>query len=222
MSPLARGVACAVACALLGVAAAQAGDFTARAVVTHVVDGDTIDVRLTNGKSERIRVLGIDTPERGACWASNATSAARRLAHGKRVTLVGDATQDTRDRYGRLLAYVWLPGGKDLGFQLVAGGHARPYVFERPFRRLRAYEIAEALGHGKGLWGCGAAPAASLLAQPSCHPSYEGACLDPGASDYDCAGGSGNGPRYTGAVRVVGSDEFGLDGDGDGLGCESG
>lgn len=55
--------------------------------------------------------------------------------------------------------------------------------------------------------------------QSPCHPSYEGACLDqPG--DYDCAGGSGNGPNYTGSVRVVGPDVYDLDRDGDGLGCE--
>ena len=44
-------------------------------------------------------------------------------------------------------------------------------------------------------------------------------CLHP-ASDYDCAGGSGNGPRYTGTVRVTGSDPYGLDSDNDGWGCE--
>ena len=56
--------------------------------------------------------------------------------------------------------------------------------------------------------------------QSSCHPSYQGACLLIGAGDYDCAGGSGNGPNYTGRVTVVGFDEFRLDGDGDGVGCE--
>ena len=56
--------------------------------------------------------------------------------------------------------------------------------------------------------------------EPACHPSYAGACLDPGASDYDCAGGSGNGPKYTGRVTVVGPDVFDLDRDGDGIGCE--
>ena len=53
-----------------------------------------------------------------------------------------------------------------------------------------------------------------------CHTSYTGACLDPSASDYDCAGGSGDGPKYTGTVQVVGPDVYGLDGDGDGIGCE--
>ena len=54
---------------------------------------------------------------------------------------------------------------------------------------------------------------------PSCHPGYSG-CLKPNAGDYDCAGGSGNGPNYTGAVQVYGSDPFGLDRGHDGWGCE--
>jgi hypothetical protein len=53
----------------------------------------------------------------------------------------------------------------------------------------------------------------------SCHPSYSG-CLKQNAGDYDCSGGSGNGPNYTGRVRVYGSDPFGLDRDNDGWGCE--
>jgi hypothetical protein len=53
-----------------------------------------------------------------------------------------------------------------------------------------------------------------------CDPNYVGACLDPNSYDYDCAGGSGDGPDYTGPVTVVGSDHYGLDADGDGQGCE--
>ncbi|HET8815083.1 MAG TPA: hypothetical protein VFM51_09030 [Solirubrobacterales bacterium] len=53
-----------------------------------------------------------------------------------------------------------------------------------------------------------------------CDPNYSGACLDPYASDYDCAGGSGDGPEYTGSVTVVGEDHYGLDADSDGIGCE--
>jgi resuscitation-promoting factor RpfB len=55
---------------------------------------------------------------------------------------------------------------------------------------------------------------------PTCDPNYSGACV-PIASDVDCAGGSGNGPAYvSGPVKVVGVDIYGLDGDGDGYGCE--
>jgi resuscitation-promoting factor RpfB len=53
-----------------------------------------------------------------------------------------------------------------------------------------------------------------------CDPNYSGACV-PIASDVDCAGGSGNGPAYVqGPVQVVGTDIYGLDRDGDGIGCE--
>jgi hypothetical protein len=54
-----------------------------------------------------------------------------------------------------------------------------------------------------------------------CDPSYDGACLDASASDYDCEGGTGDGPEYTGTVTVIGDDHFGLDRDGDGVACES-
>lgn len=53
-----------------------------------------------------------------------------------------------------------------------------------------------------------------------CDPNYSGACLDPAAYDYDCEGGSGDGPEYTGTVSVVGEDHYGLDSDSDGTGCE--
>lgn len=73
-----------------------------------------------------------------------------------------------------------------------------------------------------------AAPAAVLVPTPkptpkapvsNCHSGYSG-CLKKNAGDYDCAGGSGNGPNYTGRVEVYGSDPFDLDRDGDGVGCE--
>jgi hypothetical protein len=54
-----------------------------------------------------------------------------------------------------------------------------------------------------------------------CDPNYAGACLRPDVSDYDCEGGSGDGPYYTGYVEVVGDDHYDLDRDGDGIACES-
>jgi hypothetical protein len=55
----------------------------------------------------------------------------------------------------------------------------------------------------------------------NCDPNYAGACLKPDVSDYDCAGGSGDGPYYTGYVEVIGDDHYELDRDGDGVACES-
>jgi micrococcal nuclease len=214
--------------ALLSVAAGAAPDgaFTLRGTVMHVVDGDTIDVLLTSGKRERIRLIGIDAPERGACYSAKATARMRALAQSQKVVLKGDATQATRDRYKRLLAYVWLPGGKDLGYQLVAGGFAKVYVYDRAFRRLSAYRNAESSAKGStaGQWKACAAPAPTPPPAPApppappagnCHPSYS-PCL-PIVGDLDCADIRALGVA---PVRVLGSDPYRLDGDNDGYGCE--
>ncbi len=62
-------------------------------------------------------------------------------------------------------------------------------------------------------------PPEPVVQKSECHSSYSG-CLKANAGDYDCAGGSGNGPNYTGKVEVIGPDVFDLDRDGDGWGCE--
>jgi endonuclease YncB( thermonuclease family) len=87
-------------------------------VVTHVVDGDTVDVEGVG----RIRVIGIDTPERGACGYDSATLAMAALVLGESVTLVPGAAEDV-DRYGRLLRYVDV-AGTDAGLSLIEDGWA--------------------------------------------------------------------------------------------------
>jgi beta-lactam-binding protein with PASTA domain len=68
-----------------------------------------------------------------------------------------------------------------------------------------------------------APPPPSTAPSRNCDPSYPDVCLDPNAEDYDCAGGSGNGPRYVeGPIRVRPPDPFDLDREGDGWGCERG
>jgi endonuclease YncB( thermonuclease family) len=207
---------------LVGLAsAATREEFTQRGVVTRVVDGDTVDVRLASGRNERVRLLGIDAAERGACFAASATERARQLALSKPVVLRGDRTQDTRDRYGRLLAYVWLPGGRDLGYQLVAGGFAKVYVYRHPFQRLSAYRSAESRAKSApaGTWkACGGTIRPVVPTPPpagNCHPSYT-PCL-PIVGDLDCADVRALGVA---PVRVNGSDPYRLDGDDDGFGCE--
>jgi hypothetical protein len=66
-----------------------------------------------------------------------------------------------------------------------------------------------------------APPPPTTTPSRNCDPSYPDACLDPDAVDYDCAGGSGDGPKYVeGPIRVLPPDPFDLDRDGDGWGCE--
>jgi hypothetical protein len=63
-------------------------------------------------------------------------------------------------------------------------------------------------------------PGSNAARGGDCHPSYAGACLKPESSDYDCKGGGGDGPDYIGGVvRVVGRDDYQLDGNGDGKAC---
>jgi hypothetical protein len=90
-------------------------------------------------------------------------------------------------------------------------------------RRQRAEakrQRAEARRRRQELEEQSAPPPPEPEATASCHPSYE-PCLDPNAGDYDCDGGSGDGPMYTGSVTVTGPDDYDLDRDGDGTGCDS-
>src|SRR3954467_15339264 len=115
--------------------AGNTGAFAYAGRVVHVVDGDTVDVLLKSSKKVRVRVIGIDTPERGDCYFDAATARMSQLAYAKSVVLRGDATQATHDRYSRLLAYVDV-GKHDAGATLVREGYARVYIFDRPFQRV--------------------------------------------------------------------------------------
>jgi micrococcal nuclease len=201
------GIVLALVCAPLAVGAGE-GSFTLHGRVSYAVDGDTLQVALASGRRERVRLIGIDTPEVGECGYRAATLETRRLATGKQVVLRGDATQATRDRYGRLLAYVWLPGGRDLGYQVLRAGLARVYVYDRPFARLDAYRRAEREGRSR------VPRCAAPVATSRCDPSYPGVCIPPPPPDLDCAD-----VPYR-AFAVTGADPHRFDGDGDGVGCE--
>jgi endonuclease YncB( thermonuclease family) len=131
------------------VASAQAS--TAR--VVRVVDGDTLEVRLTTGQTVTVRLIGIDTPETKKpgtpveCGGLDATARMRKLAFshgiGRTVTVTSDPTQDRVDRFGRLLAYV--DGARvDFGRTMISSGWARTYVFKRDFGRVAGYRRAQA------------------------------------------------------------------------------
>jgi micrococcal nuclease len=144
--------------------------------VTHVVDGDTAYVRFSNGTVEKVRFLGVDTPETElsrnrpneydhitdmGCltrWGLKAEDFTRRELQGKYVYLVFDLISPRRGYYGRLLAYIYLSNGTDFTEELVRLGYARVYV-EGKFEKKDEYlkDQIEAIQKGKGLWGaCGA------------------------------------------------------------------
>jgi micrococcal nuclease len=90
--------------------------------VIDVVDGDTIDVRGADGREERVRIAGVDTPERGQCGFGPASSAMAALVLGEEVELIA-GSRDDRDRYDRIIRYVDVDG-VDAGLTLIEEGLA--------------------------------------------------------------------------------------------------
>ena len=190
-----------------------------------------------------MRLIGIDTPETRhpdkpvQCFGPAASARLKRLLPtGRRVTLVTDPSQDTRDRYGRLLAYVYRPGKSgprgSVNFALVGTGHAKVYVHGGVrFAHAGAFFQAQSRARTArtGLWGPPClgnttkpdpsvrAPAATPTPAPSgdgCDPHYAGACIPVSPPDIDC----GEIPDRN--FGVVGTDVHNLDADHNGIACE--
>jgi micrococcal nuclease len=140
-----------------------------RARITDVVDGDTIKVRADGGERQTytVRLIGIDTPETKRpgvgieCGGPEASSQMLKLAftdggRGRRVTLRTDPTQDTFDRYDRLLAYVATRAGVQLQTRMLSAGWATTYVYNgHPFQRVKRFRNAEKRARvaGRGVYG---------------------------------------------------------------------
>lgn len=134
------------------------------AVVDRVVDGDTVVVSVA-GERERIRLIGVDTPETVKpdapvdCYGPEASAfTTSALPEGSTVWLEDDASQGDADRYDRLLRYVWSPDGTMLNEQLVAGGYGREDTYDDAYRYRDRFVAAEASAEASrvGLWGaCG-------------------------------------------------------------------
>jgi endonuclease YncB( thermonuclease family) len=120
-----------------------------RAEVTHIVDGDTLDV-LLNGTEERVRIFGVDTPERGERCFREASDRLSELADDT-VLLVPDARN--RDPSGRLLRYLYTPAGLSIDAMLIADGFAHAWTRDGALREpLMALE-EHAMSAGAGcLW----------------------------------------------------------------------
>lgn len=149
--------------ALVGCASGPADVATTEpgvAVVTAIVDGDTLAVEVA-GREERVRLLGIDTPESVApdrpvqCFGPEAAQALAGLAPvGTRVRLVLD--QEARDRYGRLLVYAYRDDDQlFLNRWLVAEGFAATLTYEPNTAHAADFAGLEvsARSAGRGLWG---------------------------------------------------------------------
>jgi endonuclease YncB( thermonuclease family) len=125
--------------------------------VERVVDGDTF-IAVVAGRRERIRLIGVDTPETVdpdrpvQPYGKQASNFAKHMLTGRTVRIMGDV--EPRDRYGRLLAYVWLPDGTFWNALLAAEGYAQlitippDVTYAGLFRGL----VDEARSADRGLW----------------------------------------------------------------------
>jgi endonuclease YncB( thermonuclease family) len=123
-------------------------------------DGDTITVNM-NGRAETIRFIGVDTPETHdprknvQCGGPQAAAYTRqRISEFGRVRLQSDPLSSNRDRYDRLLRYVYLPDGTLMNETLITNGYGFAYTYF-PFTKtaLFAKDEAQAMKAKKGLWG---------------------------------------------------------------------
>lgn len=133
--------------------------------VARVIDGDTINVFI-DSTSETVRFIGINTPETVRpgepveCFGKEASEETRKLLAGKLIYLETDSSQDTYDKYGRLLAYVFLEDGTNINEDLIRRGSAYEYTYHLPYKYQKLFKEAEsdAQRNQRGLWGLGVCP----------------------------------------------------------------
>jgi micrococcal nuclease len=142
--------------------------------VIKVVDGDTIAISM-NGKSETLRLIGIDTPEtvdsrvEVQCFGKEASEKMKSLLQGKRVRLEYDPKEGERDKYKRLLAYVFREDGLHVNKHLIEEGYAYEYTYDTAYKYQKEFKAAEASAKSaeKGLWAPGACPPAPKEVVPA-------------------------------------------------------
>lgn len=121
-------------------------------------DGDTITVNM-NGQKETIRMIGVDTPETHhpdlpvQCFGPEASMFTKQLIGSQNVRLEADPTNQNRDRYNRLLRYVYLPDGRLIQAEIIKSGHGLAYT-SFPFTKKDEFVTYEnqAKAETKGLW----------------------------------------------------------------------
>ncbi len=199
-----------------------------------VIDGDTIEVIIAD-RVERVRYIGVDTPERGQPFYDEATRANRALLEGKSLKLARDVSD--RDRYDRLLRYV-IAGDRFVNLALVEQGMAQVATFPPDVRCADTFLVAQqqARAAGAGFWAARSGnapqpgsvnaprPGSGSVPQPgsaaptrgNCHPSYPDVCIPPPPPDLDCA----DIPHSRFRVLRQYGDPHRFDGDSDGIGCE--
>lgn len=210
--------------------------------VIKVVDGDTIVVRIGT-LNETLRLIGINTPETVdprkpvECFGKEASNRAKELLTGKRVRLEADPTQGERDKYQRLLRYVFLEDGTFFNQKMIEDGFAYEYTYNLPYKYQEEFKAAQAAAREakRGLWADNACEisgpsteGAAVIASPT--PSPASVEEPPAHTGYTCTSNTYNCTDFktqdeAQAVFIacggVANDVHRLDGNGDGVACET-
>ncbi|MCK5510516.1 thermonuclease family protein [Candidatus Parcubacteria bacterium] len=199
--------------------------------VVKVVDGDTVAVNI-NGVKETLRLIGIDTPETVhpskpvQCFGIEASNKAKELLNNKSVRLESDSTQSERDKYGRLLRYVFLEDGINFNKLMISEGYAFEYTYGTFYKYQNEFKQAEreARENKTGLWADGVCDNYN----PDKSVDNEEVII---ITDCDCSGNIYNCSDYSiraqaqavydCCIKKTGNDIHRLDADGDGVVCES-
>ena len=188
-------------------------------LVIGVLDGDTIDV-VINGQAQRVRYIGVNTPEQGQPFYEEALAFNQNLVLNKTVTLLKDTSEV--DTYDRLLRYV-VVDEIFVNQALAEMGYAEASAYAPDTACVSVFESAQIQAQTAriGLWLETSATPAFLApvtggetTTPSCDPSYPGVCIAPAPPDLDCGDVDFEG------FQVLPPDPHSFDRDGDGVGCE--
>lgn len=206
-----------------------------QATITRVVDGDTVEVEFSNGDTDTIRMIGVDTPETVASnedpseygipdttqgrdwllnWGDKAKSFAQDELANKNVRVVTDPKGDKRGSYGRLLAYIYYSDGTNFNSELLERGLARRYDDSSFTLRSDFGQVEEnAQSENRGLWAFEQQSTPTPTATPE--PTQPSGDLD--CSDFD----THDEAQQFFENHNPSEDPHRLDGNGDGEACES-
>lgn len=218
--------------------------------VVKVIDGDTITVEM-NSKKETVRLIGINTPETVdprkpvECFGIEASNKAKEILTGKSVRLEADSIVGERDKYGRLLRYIFLEDGTNFNKMMISEGYAYEYTYNSSYKYQNEFKQAkkEAKEAKRGLWGNGicdnntfpvttndslTVPTASTIPIPvvpaiTNNTTSDASCYC-ASNVYNCSDFQTHQKAqdlYGCCLQKIGADIHRLDRDKDGLACES-
>lgn len=200
---------------------------TTSGIIAEVVDGDTVVIAFADGTTEKVRLVGLDTPETKdprkpvQCFGREASRRVAELLDGQAVQFEPDPS-DTRDKYGRLLGFVWLSDGRLYNHTMILEGFAHEYTYQgRSYPHQAEFKAAEVAAReaAVGLWSpttCAGDTTQEADSTPTTTSPTAPAPADVSFPNCAAARAAGRAPLREGEPGYSPR----LDGDRDGVACE--